>query len=1029
MLKFQDVTNTDYHIKQINYYTKQVEDATATLDPMVPRCFGLLAQAAGRDGTTFTVEEWRKVSMGYDPFKEDWSRHKLRANATKLDDNLNPIPEPKDAEKKNRDGLELVFSSDKSISVWWAAQDKETQDRYLEGVNKIMEETMLPALNRLAMYEQDNQKLFANGLGFVSWFNHIESRGVDPYSHTHFNIKNCVKGLDGKYHALCTDAITKEMAHLDAVWQMAHATMLREQFGLKLESTYTKVDAKNDYLAEDKKNVFTFKVAGVSKALCKEYSKRSEEINAQLEKLGITEHSHQAYDAAALAQVSTRQQKTDLNATQLRDGWRTELAQKWNYTQERARELNDQAAPKPVSIPTDAELMESFDRRHMDVEFTEAQFKSHVYKQLMLCQSQEVIERRAEELFVKQALPVYAKGKEDLYAAVEAETNPHKRMALQHHLTLRSSYTARYFKEPEDEAMATFKAREGETHHQLDKLTVVKALDAYQANRSTKDRKFAFSAGQIKASMSVLTETGAVSVIKGMAGTGKTAVVGFIREQYEAHGMRVIGTATQAKAASGLLQEGGIKEGGNTAELLLKLTPQGDKPAKLTLTKNDVIILDEAGMTSGREICRLAEHVNRAGAKLVCIGDYDQLQAVGSSGLFRSIASRFTMVEMTDIQRQREDWGREMVLAAAAGKGHEAGMTLYGNGCISITEKTAQRVEAIARDYLADRSAPTHKFIVASLNEDADRINEEVQRQQLKRGDISDKLGVAEVEDADGYTRRFHVGERIVFTKKTKNNDPTQFNQANNADTGRVKSIEHRKGKLRCITVELDNGKELTLSPKDCRNLKLGSALTTHKSQGATVVNSYLFASNQMANLHQFYVQLSRHKENTRLYLSEDQVNKLAEAARLAKPAPAQQGWAHDLIDRDLAGQKITEERAKELRQLCETFQGCREYLNSHSEAYKADANVSRQKLMETKTMRDFVSLFEAYSKANHKKSTQELDLLSEPHQKRLEEVRQMLNAKRHEKSQPLPVQAPTQAPSPPMEVPRRKQAPVLAMV
>lgn len=1021
MLQFADVNNTEYHEKQINYYTKQVDSPDAELDPMVPRCFGLLAQAAGRDGTTFTVEEWRRVSMGYDPFKEDWARHKLRANAQKLDEKFNPIPEPKDAHKKSRDSFELVFSSDKSVSVWWAAQDKETQDRYLTGINKIMEETMLPIFNRLAIYEQDNNKLFATGLAFASWFNHIESRGVDPFTHIHFNIKNSVQGLDGKYHALCTDAITKDIAHIDAVWQMAHATMLREQFGLKLEATTTKVDAKNEYLKDDEKNVFTFKVAGVANALRKEYSKRSEEINAQLDKLGITEHSHKAYDAAALAQVSTRQQKTDLNATHLRDGWREELAQKWNYTQERSRELNDQATPSRA-IPTDAQLMESFDRRHMDVEFTEAQFKSHVYKQLMLCQSQEVIERRAEELFMKQALPVYQHGKEDLYQAIETETNPHKRMALQHHLSLRSSYTARYFKEPEDRLMAAFKAREGETHHQIDRLTVVKALDAYQAKHSTPSRGFAFTGGQLKACLAALAEPGAVVSIKGMAGTGKTTVVEAIREQYEAKGMRVIGTATSAKATFGLLQESGINEGGNTAELLLKLTPQGDKPPKLTLTKNDVVILDEAGMTSGREICRLAEHINRAGAKLICLGDYDQLQALGS-GLFRSIASRFTVAEMTDIQRQRDDWGREMVLAAATGKSHESALTMLDKGCISFSETTKERIEAIARDYLADRSAPTHKFIVASLNEDADRVNEEVQRQQLKRGDISKDLGVAEVEDADGYTRSFHVGERVVFTKKTKNNDPTAFNQANNADTGRVKSIEHRRGKLRCITVELDNGKELTLNPRQCENLKLGAALTTHKSQGATVVNSYLFASNQMANLHQFYVQLSRHKENTRLYLSADQVNKLAEAARLAKPSPAQQGWAHDLIARDQASQKITQERAKELRELCETFQGCREYLNSHSEAYKADANMSRQKLMETKALRDYVSLFEAYSKANHKKSTQELNLLSEPHQQRLEEVRQRLNAKQLTIVEPLLIQ--TQVAAPELK-PKLKQSMVM---
>lgn len=1011
MIQFLDVNNTEYHAPQIMlaYNTKQVDGPSAFNDPMIPRCYGLLAQETIREGTTFTVEEWRKASMGYNPFKEDWNKHKLRANAQNLDESLSPIVEPQNPDKKNRDSLETVLSSDKSVSVWWAAQDKETQDRYLAGINRLMERIILPLLDRYAMYEQNNQKLFANGLAFVTWFQHIESRSVDPFCHIHLNIKNSVQGLDGKYHALCSDAITKNIALIDSVWQMAHARLLQEEFGLKLEATHTKVDAKNDHLAEDKKNVFTFKVAGVSKELCKEYSKRSEEINAQLEKLGIPEHSHKAYDAAELAQVSTRQQKTDLNATELRNTWREELSQKWNYTAARAQLLNSQATPK-TSTPTDDELMESFDRRHGDVEFSEAQFKSHVYKQLMLVQPLNVIERRAEELFTKQALPVYGHGKEDLHAALAAETNPHKRMAVQHHLSLRATYTARYFKEPEDKVMADFKARVSETYHQLDTKSVVKFLNAYQAKRTTKGRKFQFTAGQLNACITALSEPGALVSIKGMAGTGKTTVVEAIREQYEAQGMRVIGTATAAKATAGLLQESGIKEGGNTAELLLKLTPQGDKPAKLTLTKNDVVILDEAGMTSGREICRLAEHVNRAGAKLICMGDYDQLQAIGS-GLFRSIASRFTVAEMTDIQRQREDWARDMVLDAAAGRSHDTVLKLNEHDCISTFETTKERIEAIARDYLADRSAPTHKFIVASLNEDANRINEEVQRQQLKRGEISTAMGVAEVEDSEGVVRHFHVGERIVFTKKTKNNDPTVFNYAANSDTGRVTSIEHRKGKLRCVNIELDNGKELTLSAKDCRNLKLGAALTTHKSQGATVVNSYLFASNQMANLHQFYVQVSRHKENTRLYLSADQVNKIAEAARLAEPSPAQQSWAHDLIARDLSSGAIDEARAKELRERCETFQGCREYLNSHSEAYKADSNVSRQKLMETKTLRDFVSIFEAYGKGNWKKSTQELELLSQSHHERLEEVRLALHSKRTQKSQPIQELQPTVEP------------------
>lgn len=1009
MIQFADVSNTEYHEKQISYYTKQVDDPSAEADPMVPRCYGLLAQAAGRDGSTFTVEEWRQVSMGYNPFESNWNNHKLRANADKLDENLKPIPRPEKQdglkEKNDRDSLELVFSSDKSISVWWAAQDQETQDRYMGGINNIMLETVLPLLNRFAMYEQNNKKLFANGLAFVSWFQHIESRGVDPFKHTHLNLKNSVQGLDGKFHALCPDGITKNIALIDSVFQMAHARLLTEEFGLKLEAHHTKVDARNDYLADDQKNVFTFAVAGVSKKLCREYSKRSEEIKAQLEKLGIPEHSH---DAAALAQVSTRQQKTDLNAGELRETWRNELHQKWNFTPETFSQLNTQAKVRQ-HIPTDDDLMRSFDNRHGDVEFNEAQFKGHVYKQLMLVQSQDVIERRAEELFMRQALPAYRHGKEDLHAALEAETNPTARTALQHHLNLTATYTARYFKEPEDKVFADFTARESETYHQLDKKAVIKGLDAYQAARSTKSDKFVFTGGQLEACLTALTERGGVASIVGMAGTGKTAVVEAIRILLEAKGMRVIGTATANKAKHGLLEESGIKVGDNTTALLIKLDGQGGKPPKLTLTKNDVVILDEAGMTSGREICRLAEHVNRVGAKLICLGDPDQLQTCGSSGLYRSIASRFVVAKMTDIQRQREDWAKEMVQDAAAGRSHDSFLKLGDNGCISTFETTKERIEAIAKDFVADRSDPTKKFIVASLNEDADRINEEVQRQQLKIGELSTDLGVAEVEDRDGVVRRFHVGERIVFTKKTKNMDPTLFNNADNAATGRVLSIENRKGSLRAITVELDNGLTLTLDSKTAQNMKLGSALTTHKSQGATVANSYLFASNQMANLHQFYVQVSRHKENTRLYLSADQVNKIAQAARLAKPSPAQQGWAHDLIAKDVASKVIDEEKAKELRELCETFQGCREYLNSHNEAYQAEATVSRQKVMQTKTLRDFVSLIEAYGKGNWKKSTQDMDILSESHQVRLEEVRQALNSKAMQQAKPL---APQQAKS-----------------
>jgi len=45
-----------------------------------------------------------------------------------------------------------------------------------------------------------------------------------------------------------------------------------------------------------------------------------------------------------------------------------------------------------------------------------------------------------------------------------------------------------------------------------------------------------------------------------------------------------------------------------------------------------------------------------AGAKIVLVGDPEQLQAIEAGAAFRSIAERHGAVEITEIRRQREDW-------------------------------------------------------------------------------------------------------------------------------------------------------------------------------------------------------------------------------------------------------------------------------------------------------------------------------------------------------------------------------------
>lgn len=104
--------------------------------------------------------------------------------------------------------------------------------------------------------------------------------------------------------------------------------------------------------------------------------------------------------------------------------------------------------------------------------------------------------------------------------------------------------------------------------------------------------------------------------------------------------------------------------------------------------------------------------------------------------------------------------------------------------------------------------------------------------------------------------RSFSKGDRIVFTRNKKDLG------CSNGSIGTILSLSHHK-----ITVELDGGKTLTFSPHLFPYFDQGWAITIHKSQGTTVDISFVLASHEM-NQNLTYVALSRHRENTHVYMS-----------------------------------------------------------------------------------------------------------------------------------------------------------------
>src|SRR3954465_10669168 len=103
-------------------------------------------------------------------------------------------------------------------------------------------------------------------------------------------------------------------------------------------------------------------------------------------------------------------------------------------------------------------------------------------------------------------------------------------------------------------------------------------------------------------------------------GEGKSTMLGAARETWEAQGYTVRGAALSGIAAESL--EGGSGISSRTLASLEHAWGQG----RDTLTSRDVLVIDEAGLVGSRQMERVLSLAAEAGAKVVLVGDPEQLQ-------------------------------------------------------------------------------------------------------------------------------------------------------------------------------------------------------------------------------------------------------------------------------------------------------------------------------------------------------------------------------------------------------------------
>jgi len=173
------------------------------------------------------------------------------------------------------------------------------------------------------------------------------------------------------------------------------------------------------------------------------------------------------------------------------------------------------------------------------------------------------------------------------------------------------------------------------------------------------------SAEQRDAPDPITGRKGLASVV-GYAGSGKSAMLGVAREAWERQGYQVRGAALSGIAAEGL--EGGS---GIASRTIASMEYQWEQGREL-LGPRDVLVIDEAGMIGTRQMERVLSEAERAGAKVILVGDAEQLQAIEAGAAFRALAERHGAAEINEVRRQHEDWQRDATRALATGRTGEA---------------------------------------------------------------------------------------------------------------------------------------------------------------------------------------------------------------------------------------------------------------------------------------------------------------------------------------------------------------------
>lgn len=693
-------------------------------------------------------------------------------------------------------------------------------------------------------------------------YRHFTSRANDPQLHSHGVLVNLAVREDGTTGTIDNSTLMSHRGAVAALYRSELASELRRELGIETERV-----GRN------------FEVAGVPEALVAQFSKRRKEIERIAGERGFSTARNR--DSAQHAAYQSRDEKDrDTPLSELQKQWLRELgAAGWN-AEALFRSVEVQSAQARAERLVDGDRSERLTRLALEaidkLSETESVFtRADVLREVFEAVQCQVDADEAQELVEK----VIAGGQ-----IIEIGRHDKSRIPV---------FTTQAIIDAEREMLAAAIAGKGAR----DYVTAV-SLEQVLAEKMDPAQTKRMSAEQAAAVRHALNSD-IVSIVEGSAGAGKSFSMGAVREIAEAHanGKKVWGIAPSWKAVDSLRNEIGLAENLSYSAqgMLVKMLKTGE----VKIDENTVIIADEAGMMSTRDLSALVVACVKAKAKLILTGDTKQIQSVEAGSPMALLIDAIGSVRISEIQRQRGrdeyegKWMRAASMDFAAGNTDRALEAYDRAGAIDWMDDRDAAITKLVSDYLSSLGAvaadgrPKTRAILTGWNSDARFINGLIREELFRRGELSGGVvvrtiprGLEKAEEIE-----FAAGDEVIFGESVELEGVT----IRNADLAKIESISNEPDPLLTFRLKKNASELVTARLSELVGKRFGNepvapkiqhsyAMTVHASQGITV-DSVFVANLRGMGRSASYVAMTRHRETVQLYFDTSRIRDRLEAA------------------------------------------------------------------------------------------------------------------------------------------------------